>query len=107
MSEPADFSQWQEAIAGGKPGMHINEIWCGYFKMRDRRGLWASAAPIKRFWIACAIWRDENGDLVAERAKQRVPVDWVWPYCARFPIPYDTYAFWHQHERWPEEAKAA
>lgn len=104
-SEPADYSQWSLALAGGKPGLHYDEPWCGYFKMRDRRGLNASLAPIKRPWIVCAIWRDEKGALKAERAGEMVPVDWIWPFCAKYPIPHEIYAYWHQHDgRWPEVA---
>lgn len=104
---PEPFSQWRAALAGEKPGMHLDEPWCGYFKMRDRRGLYGQMAPIKRPWIACAIWPGPNGELLAERAGTPVPFDWIWPYCAKYPISHETYAYWHLHERWPEEAKAA
>jgi hypothetical protein len=105
-----DFDKWRAAVAGadpGKLGIHLDEPWCGYFKVQDRRSDHLKSAPRKRPFIACAIWRDENGNLVAERAKSRVPVDWLWPWCASHPISYETYQFWHQNERWPEEAKAA
>jgi hypothetical protein len=109
MSE-ADFDKWRAAVAGADPaklGIHLDEAWCGYFKVQDRRSDHLKSAPRKRPYIACAIWRDENGNLVAERAKSRVPVDWLWPWCASHPISYETYAYWHEHEKWPEEAEAA
>lgn len=101
-----DFAWWQSAI-DGNPLPLWESAECGYFKMRDRRGLNKDKAPIKRPWIACAIWRGEDGEHRAELAGKPVDVDLIWPYCARNPIPYETYQFWHQHERWPDEAKAA
>lgn len=100
----ADFEKWRAAVAGQKPPMHEDEPWCGYYRMRDRRGLNAALAAVKRPWVACAIWRGPDGLLVAELAKSPIAVDRVWPHCARFPISHELYAFWHQHERWPEEA---
>lgn len=102
-----DFASWREALAGGKPGLHEDEPWCGYFKMRDRRGKWLQVAPIKRPFIGCAIWKDEAGNYCAEFDGEPVTIDRVWPHCARFPIPYETYAHWHNTEEWPLEAKSA
>ena len=102
-----DYATWRALMAGEKAPLHLDEPICGYFKMRDRRGLYLNMAPIKRPFIACAIWRGENGELKAERAKAEVPVDWIWPYCAKHPIGHEAYAYWHQHERWPEEAQVA
>lgn len=102
-----DYAEWRLALAGGKPGIHDGLPWCGYFKVQDRRSDHLKSAPKKRPFIACAIWRDQNGNLVAERAKATVPVDWLWPWCAARPITYEEYTYWHQHEQWPEEAKAA
>lgn len=97
-----DFASWREALAGGKPGIHDGEPWCGYFMTRDNaateklaRGRWPQ--------VACAIWR-ENGDLKAERAGDVVQVERLWPYCAKRPIPYETYLYWKQHGQWPAEA---
>lgn len=105
MSDP--FDNWRRALTGEKLMVYEDEPWCGYFRQRDRRGLNLHMAPIKRPWIACAIWLDASGKLVAERAKEPVPVEWIWPHCVKDPIPYETYLFWHQNERWPEEAKVA
>lgn len=105
MNEVADpFWQWREALAGGKPPMHSDEPWCGYFAIQDRA---STVKAAKWPLIACAIWRDANGALKAERAGQPVPAEWLWPYCASRPISYETYKFWHEHKRWPEEAEAA
>lgn len=98
-----DFASWREALAGGKPGMHEGEPWCGYFMTRDHtateklsRGRWPQ--------VACAIWRGGDGTLQAERAGQSVPVEWLWPYCAKRPIHYETYNYWKQNGQWPAEA---
>lgn len=103
---PEPFSQWRAALAGGKPGMHLDEPWCGYFMTRDNtattklpRGRWPQ--------IACAIWRGEDGELKAERGGKPVPVEWVWPHCAKRPISFETYQFWHANKRWPDEEIAA
>jgi hypothetical protein len=102
-----DFASWAAAIAGKPAPVHVDEPWCGYFKMRDKRGVHANVHVRKRPWVCCAIWRDENGDLKAEFAKSPIPVDRLWPYCAKSPISYELYQYWHSHERWPEEEKAA
>lgn len=97
-----DLAWWRAAVAGEKPPVHSDPE-CGYFKVRDRRGLNKQLAPIKRPWIACAIWR-EGDTLKAELAGSVVDVDHLWPYCAKYPISYEAYAYWHNREAWPEEA---
>jgi len=103
----SDFAWWRAATAGEKPPVHESPAECGYFKVRDYRGQNRHKAAIKRPFIACAIWRDDGGELKAELAKVEVQPDSLWPHCARYPIPYETYAYWHQHERWPDEEMAA
>lgn len=103
MSADRDFAWWAAAIAGENPPTHSDPE-CGYFKVRDRRGLNKNKAAIKRPWVACAIWRDEAGEFKAELAGVATEVDRLWPYCARYPIPYTDYAYWHEHERFPEIA---
>lgn len=104
MTDRPDYAWWSAAIAGEKPATYETAE-CGYFKMRDRRGLNKDLAPIKRPWIACAIWRDPaTGELRAERAGVACDVDALWPYCAKYPIEYDDYAYWHLHEKFPEVA---
>lgn len=99
----SDLTWWRAALAGEKP-LTYETPECGYFKVRDRRGLNRHKVAIKRPWIVCAIWRDEAGELRAELAGKPVPVDSLWPYVAKYPISYETYAYWHQHERFPEAA---
>jgi hypothetical protein len=102
MTDRPDYAWWSAAIAGEKPATYETAE-CGYFKMRDRRGVNKELAAIKRPWIACAIFRDLNtGELVAERAGEACPIEHLWPWCARFPIPYDEYEFWHKNGHFPE-----
>lgn len=100
MTDP--FAAWREAVAGGKPDMHLDEPWCGYFKTRDHK---ATEKLARGRWpmVACAIW-PEGDTLKAERAGQSVPVEWIWPHCARHPISYQTYTDWHATRQWVEEA---
>lgn len=100
------FANWRKALKGEKQPVYESEPWVGYFAVQDRS---QNATPTKgNRWplIPCAIWI-ENGELVAERAGARVPIDWIWPYAASRPIPYETYQFWHEHERWPDQEQAA
>ena len=103
MSAHGDYAQWRLALAGGKPELLLNRPWCGYFATQDRTSTVKAARwPL----IACAIWRDENGALRAERAgKPADPMD-IWQYCASRPITYERYQFWHENHKWPEAAEA-
>ncbi len=101
----ANYSSWGQSLTGGSPRLIEDEPWCGYFKMRDRRGLNINLAPIKRPFIACAIWAEGSGELKAELAGAIVPVERIWPWCAKHPIDYQTYVFWHENNQWPEEVK--
>lgn len=98
-----DFGWWSAAVAGEPAPVHSDPE-CGYFKLRDRRGANKQLAAIKRPWVACAIWRDDGGELRAELGGSPTDPDRIWPYCAKFPIPYADYQYWHQHERFPEIA---
>jgi len=80
---------------------------CGYFKMRDRRGLNKALAPVKRPWLAACIWRDSDGNFKAEIGGVLTVMDRAWPYFAKHVIAYEDYVFWHQHERFPEKELAA
>lgn len=106
MSERPDYAWWQSAV-NGSPLPLWEDPECGYFKVRDRRGLNKEKAPVKRPWVACAVWRNASGELCAELAGTPASVDGLWPYCAKYPITYETYQYWHANESWPEEAKAA
>ena len=104
MTQADDYANWRAALVGEKPDLFLNKPWCGYFATQDRSSTVKAARwPL----IACAIWRDANGNLVAERGG--VPTDpmSLWQYCASRPITYETYTYWHEHKEWPAKAEAA
>lgn len=103
MNDP--YAKWRAMLAGEKPQIYEDEPICGYFRMRDRRGLNLHKAANKRPIIAAAIWF-ENGEPRAAFGKEAVPVERIWPWCAKNPISYEDYAYWCQHERWPEQESA-
>lgn len=98
-----DYDWWSNKISGGNPPIHEGDPQCGYFKIRDRRGLNKDLAPVKRPWIAASIWRDSNGQLRAEQAGVEVPLDRAWPWIAKHTISYADYSYWHENEKWPEK----
>lgn len=100
----ADYQWWSNLLDGRQMPIHEGEPQCGYFKIRDRRGLNKDLAPIKRPFIAAAIWKEPDGTFKAEIAGQPVEIDQAWPYVAKYPITYHEYAYWHANEKWPEKA---
>lgn len=99
------FEHWRRALRGEKQPIYESEPWLGYFAVQDRSPGVTPAKGNKWPLIPCAIW-SENGELVAERAGARVPIDWIWPYAASRPISYETYQFWHANRCWPEKEAA-
>lgn len=97
------YAWWRNALTGKTPPVHESEPHCGYFKVRDRRGLNMKKAAIKRPFVAAAIWRDHTGELRAEIAGTEVPMDRAWPWLAKYPISFEAYQHWHTHEAWPKE----
>ncbi len=85
-----DFANWRRALAGEKQPIYETEPWVGYFAVQDRSPGVQPAKGNRWPLIPCAIWR-ENGELVAERAGVRVPVDWIWPWAASRPLTYQAY----------------
>lgn len=100
----ADYQWWSNLLDGRQMPIHEGEPQCGYFKIRDRRGLNKDLAPIKRPFIAAAIWKEPDGAFKAEIAGQPVKIDQAWPYVAKYPITYYEYTYWHANEKWPEKA---
>ena len=100
----SDFEWWRKTLNGEEPLVHEYPPECGFYKIRDRRGLNRNKTPIKRPFIAAAIWRSNDGELQAELAGQLVEPEILWPYCAKHPIPHEEYAYWHKYNKWPEKA---
>lgn len=107
MSEQAnDYAWWSDKIQGGNPPIHECDPQCGYFKIRDRRGVNRELAPAKRPWVAASIWRDKNNKMRAEQGGSEVPLDQAWPWIAKYTISYADYSYWHETETWPEKEKS-
>lgn len=104
MTDPYDW--WRASLAGSNPPIHDGEPQCGYFKVRDRRGIYANVAPIKRPFIAAAIWF-EDGQYRAEIAGNEVEIERAWPWIAKHPITFAEYKYWHENERWPSAKEEA
>lgn len=99
-----DFANWRKALAGEKQPIYETEPWIGYFAVQDRSPGVTPAKGNRWPLIACAIFR-HDGEIIAERAGNAVPLDWVWPYAASRPISYEDYQFWHTNGCWPEKEK--
>lgn len=98
MSDHYEF--WRRLLAGENPPIHSDDYQCGYFKVRDRRGVNARLAPAKRPFVPAAIWKD--GDKFrAEIAGTEIDVEQAWPWIAKHAISHEQYVYWHNHERWP------
>lgn len=101
----APYEWWQSAISGTPLPIH-DDPECGYYKVRDRRGANKDLAAIKRPWVAAAIWL-EGETFRAELGGDEASVETLWPYCAKNPIPFEDYEFWHQNGgTWPQKAAA-
>lgn len=104
MSE--QFDNWRAALSGKKLPIYESEPWVGYFAVQDRSPGVKPAKGNRWPLIPCAIFC-QGDELVAERGGKPVPVEWVWPYAASRPIPYETYLHWHETGQWPDQEKAA
>jgi hypothetical protein len=101
MNAVDQYEWWRSALVGNTQPLHESEPQCGYFKVRDRRGVNANLAPVKRPFVAASIWPEGN-ELRAEIAGNPRSIDAVWPWVAKYPIRYADYQYWHKTERWPE-----
>ncbi len=94
------YAWWRLKLAGGNPPIHESEPQCGYFKVRDGRGLNRKKHPVQRPFRAAAIWLDDSGTYRAEMAGSEVPIDRAWPWFARRVITYEQYQSWHENGTW-------
>lgn len=91
---------WELALAkradlwdGPDPLMHPN----------PQQGYWK--ARFGKDWEPVSIYRNKDGELVANRGKNRVivPAEDAWPYCGANPISYEDYGFWWHEGKFPGE----
>jgi len=85
--------------------VRIDQAVPGHYKVRMvRGGPWVPTL----IYIACPIefdvepwnWLDRAWHLCARRGDQDVPVDWVWPHCADYPIDQAEYLYLLDLGRW-------
>jgi hypothetical protein len=93
------FANWRLALAGGKPGIHPDDPWCGYFKTRDRTKDAELPKGSKRPWVPCAIFIDWRGNMAAEIDGQPCHPNRLWPYAPQNPISYADYQAMHNKEQ--------
>ena len=89
---------WQDALLGKFGPVHENDPQSGYYRMRWRRG---------GEWIPVAIWRQDDGEVLALcGAELKDPFE-VWTWCCRYPVEYGVYrAVAEDGEPWPEDLPA-
>lgn len=90
------YTKWWARIAGKTPPMHENEPECGYWRVRDKDGI----------FVGVAIWPTEAG-IIATRDRRSVGVNSVWPYCAKNPVTEDAYNAWDASGTWPDDHAVA
>ena len=77
------FDGWRSLLAGKPVQFDANDPLPGYYKIRKgRNGDWESVG----------IWQNDMGAIVVMLNGSHVPIDRVWPWCAKYPISYETYA---------------
>lgn len=84
------FEWWREALKGNAGPISESEPKSGYFKLKDKAGVWR---PV-------AIW-EKDGDLVCRVAgEQRPPLD-IWTWCAKNPVSKEDAKHAFEHGAWP------
>jgi hypothetical protein len=88
------FAGWRALLAGEPVQFDGNDPLPGYYRIRKGRG--------SDEWSPVGVWEDGGTVLVFLNSKS-VPVDRVWPYCAKNPITYEVYAAVAERgEPWPD-----
>jgi hypothetical protein len=92
----ASLYDWYYAALSGNFGpIHENDPQCGYYRMRLRRG---------GDWIPVAIFREDDGEVLALCKGEMKDAFEVWTWCCRYPVDYEVYkAVAEEGEPWPED----
>lgn len=69
----------------------------GYYKLR-----WKAGTP----WLPCAIWRKEDGELVARVGPDMKDPHAIWTWAAGNPVAKLDAKFAFENGRWPDEPEA-
>ena len=94
MSQP--YTYWHNALMGQFGPIHENDPQCGYYRMRWRRG---------GEWIPVAIFREDDGEVLALCKGEMKDAFEVWTWCCRYPVDYEVYrAVAEEGKPWPEDS---
>jgi len=91
----AFYTYWHNALQGQFGPIHENDPQCGYYRMRVRRG---------GEWIPVAIFREDDGEVLALCKGEMKDAFEVWTWCCRYPVDYEVYrAVAEEGKPWPED----
>ena len=90
------YTYWRNALMGQFGPIHENDPQCGYYGMRRRRG---------GEWIPVAIFREDDGEVLALCKGEMKDAFEVWTWCCRYPVDYEVYrAVAEEGKPWPEDS---
>ena len=89
------YNWYYAALSGHFGPIHENDPQCGYYRMRWRRG---------GEWIPVAIFREDDGEVLALCKGEMKDAFEVWTWCCRYPVDYEVYrAVAEEGKPWPED----
>ena len=89
------YTYWHNALMGQFGPIHENDPQCGYYRMRLRRG---------GEWVPVAIFREDDGEVIALCKGEMKDAFEVWTWCCRYPVHYEVYrAVAEEGKPWPED----
>lgn len=91
----ADYSYWQNALAGNFGPVHDGDAQPGFWRKRTHR-----AGPFQ----PCAIWEQDGKMLALVAGKAADPAE-IWTFVCRYPILEDWYRDKMDGKPWPDEDK--
>ncbi len=88
-----DYHYWTNALRGTFLDVAIDDPQCGFYEQ---------SSPKKQHREACAIWRDENGTVLALVGKRSIDPVFLWPSVSHKPITEEIYRRVERGEGWPD-----
>jgi hypothetical protein len=89
------YNWYYAALSGHFGPIHENDPQCGYYRMRWRRG---------GEWIPVAIFREDDGEVLALCKGEMKDAFEVWTWCCRYPVDYEVYrAVAEEGKPWPDD----
>jgi len=97
------FAGWRSLLAGEPVQFDANEPLAGYYRTRRKGGEWQPVG----IWKSDELTEMLDGEWAVMLSGYPVTVDRVWPWCAKYPISYETYvAVAERGEPWPDQHEA-